>query len=93
MWFVSEYLSIAENMQLDYKDYGFTFNKSLITNETETISNVVKSKGVISDETVIANHPWTDDVQEELDRVKKQEEEFDAKQEPLGGEEIEPTGN
>lgn len=78
MWFVCEYLAIAENIQANYQDYSFTFNKSMIMNETEQITNANASKGIVSDETMLANHPFVSDVQTELKRLKKQKEEAQA---------------
>jgi hypothetical protein len=47
----------------------------MIFNEFERIQMVAQSKGLISDETNIANHPWVDDVETELKAVKKQGDE------------------
>ena len=33
-----------------------------------------KSVGVLSDETLVANHPWVDDPQKELERKKEEKE-------------------
>jgi len=88
MWFICEYLSIAENVKADYRDYSFTFNKSMITNVKEEVDMVNSSKGIISDETLLANHPLVDDVQLELERLRKQQEQFDKSLEPLGGEDL-----
>ena len=54
------------------------------------------TKEVISDETIIANHPWVEDVAQELDRLAKQKEEnMNAAQEGFGlageGVKAEPT--
>ena len=43
-------------------------------NETEAIDNCTKSKGIISDETIVKNHPWIDDPEEELKRLKAERE-------------------
>lgn len=75
MWFVCEYLSIAENTQLDYKNYYFTFDKSMIANEKEQIESANQSKGVISDESMLEAHPLVDDAQTELERLRRQREE------------------
>lgn len=85
IWFVCEYLSIAENIQADYLDYSFTFNKSMITNETEQIDSANSSLGVVSRKTVLENHPLVTDVQEELKRLEEEQAAFDMQQEPLGG--------
>lgn len=44
-------------------------------NESEIIDNCTKSQGLISDETIIANHPWVNDPQVEMECLKKQKEE------------------
>ncbi|WP_373894453.1 phage portal protein [Virgibacillus sp. CBA3643] len=74
LWFVCEYLSIAENIETDYRDYKFTFNKSIITNKKEEIENVNNSKGIVSDETIFANHPLVDDPQLEKERMETPQE-------------------
>ena len=65
-WFVCEYARITQEKDWDSKELEFTFNKSMIANESEQIENVVKSKGVIPEEIALANHPWIDDPQEAL---------------------------
>ena len=36
------------------------------------------SVGILSDETIVGMHPWVDDPQKELERLKKQKEEAQA---------------
>ena len=43
--------------------------------EAEVIDNIKNSVGILSDETLIAQHPWVDDPEAELERLKKQKEE------------------
>ncbi|MEG2458113.1 MAG: phage portal protein, partial [Bacilli bacterium] len=61
------------NMNLD-----ILFNKNITINETETIDNCTKSKGVISNKTIMSNHPWVKDVEEEQKQLDKEKEEFGA---------------
>ncbi|MCD8637698.1 phage portal protein, partial [Clostridioides difficile] len=44
-------------------------------NEAEKIDMAAKSTGIVSDETIVSNHPWVEDVNDELERLKKQKEE------------------
>lgn len=53
----------------------FIFNTDAIMNETETITNIRNSVGIISDETLVAMHPYTTDAQAEFERLKLQREE------------------
>lgn len=73
LWFVNTYLSftgIAPSGDVD-----FTFNRDTMVNTAEQIQNAKNSLGVVSKETVIANHPWTRDTEEELARLKKEQDE------------------
>lgn len=56
----------------------FIPNTDIAVNETETVSNIKNSTGVVSMETLLANHPYVTDVQAELARVKKEREEMMA---------------
>ena len=44
-------------------------------NETETIDNCIKSVGILSDETIVAQHPWVTDVKGEIERKKEEKKE------------------
>ncbi len=47
------------------------FNRDILINESEAISNCVKSQGILSDATVLANHPWVDDLLGEINRLNQ----------------------
>lgn len=76
LWFLCEYLKISPQYKktYNYKSVQVTFNKSMITNDAEKVEMTTKSKGIISDETIVSNHPWVEDVNDELERLKKQQE-------------------
>ncbi|MTI62265.1 MAG: phage portal protein [Firmicutes bacterium] len=76
LWFIAEYLRYAEKKEFNYKAVQITFNKSMLINESEKIDSVQKSKGIISDETAVSNHPWVDDPAEELQRLEQQGEDY-----------------
>ena len=46
----------------------------MLMNESEIIDNVNKSTD-LSLETRLANHPWIDDVDDELEKIEKQKDE------------------
>ena len=72
--FVYLFLNIKnESMQKEKVD--IIFARDIPLNETETIQNCNNSKGTISDETIIANHPWVRDVSSEIEKLKKEKEE------------------
>lgn len=72
LYFVNVYL--AENGQGNYENehVELIFNRDIQINETETINNIQNSKGIISDKTLIANHPWVTDIESELEQIEKE---------------------
>lgn len=87
LYFINIYLS--ENGLASYKnvDLDIIFNRDMEINESEVIENCQKSKGTISDKTIIANHPWVKDVEEEETALKEQKQESLPFQDkiPIGG--------
>ena len=49
--------------------------KKVIFSGPKTIDNCSKSVGILSDETIVEQHPWTNDVELELARLKNEKEE------------------
>jgi len=74
LWFIAEYFKYAEKKEYDYRAIQITFNKSILINEAEKIQSATISKGLISDETIVANHPWVENPQEELERLEEQKQ-------------------
>ncbi len=74
MWFVNAYLAHTNKGNFESEDVEFIFNRDMLINESEVIENCIKSLDMLSDETVVAMHPWVTDIQKELERIKKQRE-------------------
>ena len=72
-WFIQSDLSSEQD--IDEVEFDVIFNADGIINETDVVMNCKNSVGVISNETIIANHPWITDLDVELKRVEKQKEE------------------
>lgn len=72
MWFVRVYLGMRGQGSGDVE---FIFNRDTPVNESEVINDCRASVGIISKETIVANHPWTKDTAEELKRLKQEEQE------------------
>ena len=72
LWFATEYINIIDKKNYDSATIQVTFRKTMITNDRENVEIAKNSKGIISDETIVANHPWVEDVAEELNRLEKQ---------------------
>jgi SPP1 family phage portal protein len=56
-------------------EFDVIFNTDMIVNESEVITDAKNSVGIISDETILANHPWVTDADAEIERMKQQKEE------------------
>lgn len=80
IWFLCEYLEISgdSHTKHDYKSVDFTFKRSTMSNDLENAQIAQNSKGVISDETIVANHPWVDNLELEMERLKKEREERES---------------
>lgn len=72
LYFVDLYLQISGQGDYEKIDVGLVFNKDMAINETEQIQNCSNSQGIVSDETLIAHHPFVSDVEEELKALKEQ---------------------
>ena len=81
MYFVNTYLSMTESKDYHEKEVEFVFNKSMITNESEKITNCKNSEGQVSRKSILANHPFVKDIDAELEQLKAEEEEEQKKQE------------
>ena len=49
------------------------FNRDITINEKEAIEDCQNSKGIISHRTIVANHPWVVDIEEELRALEEEE--------------------
>lgn len=67
---------ILKKKHVSDKPMSIQFNSDMTIDETAVITNCSNSKGVVSDETILANHPWVKNVNEELNKLKKQREEM-----------------
>ena len=58
-----------------------------MVNESEVINDCRASVGIISQETIIANHPWVKDSKKELEQVQQEQAQQMAAMDPYGGNE------
>lgn len=75
LWFINCHFANMGMGDFEGEEVNIIFNRDILISEGEVIDNCQKSVGVLSDETIIANHPWVDDPQAEMERLKKQKEE------------------
>lgn len=75
LWFVNTVLANSGGKSYGEEPIEVIFNRDMLINETEAIENCSKSAGIISDETIISQHPWVSDPTAEIERVKSQKSE------------------
>lgn len=75
LWFINCHLANTGQGDHEGEEVDIIFNRDMLMNESDIIDNCQKSQGIISDETIISMHPWVDDPQLEMERLKKQKEE------------------
>ncbi len=62
LYFIYRYYQLVCQVDYSGEKVDFIFNRDIIINEAEAIANCVSSVGLLSRETVIANHPWVTDL-------------------------------
>ena len=75
LWFINCHLANTHVGDFEGEDIEIIFNRDIMINESEVINDIKNSVGILSDETLVAQHPWVDDPEDELKRLKKQKEE------------------
>ncbi|MFA7745116.1 phage portal protein [Salinicoccus roseus] len=65
LWFIFEYEGIDSNLA---EEVDVTFNYNRMVNELEQSQIASTSQSYLSEETVLAHHPWVDDVEKEKER-------------------------
>lgn len=72
LWFVNVYLENAGKGNFENEEITIIFNRDILINESEVVENCTKSVGIISNDTIVAMHPWVDDPAAELEKLKAQ---------------------
>lgn len=75
LWFVNQDMITKGEGNFENERVTVIFNRDMILNEKDIIDSCAKSMGILSTETIIGQHPWTVDVEKELDRLRKEKEE------------------
>ena len=75
LWFVNQDLKTKGAGDFEQEEITVIFNRDILINESEAITNCQNSVGILSNETIVEQHPWTKDAQTELERLKKEKAE------------------
>ena len=75
LWFVDNHLANTGKGDYEGETVNIIFNRDMIMDEGQIINNVKNSVGILSRQTLVAQHPWIDDPQAELLKIKEEENE------------------
>lgn len=73
LWFVDKHIENTTGDDFSEETVNFLFNRDIVINESQVITDAKNSEGIVSKETQVANHPWVTDVKEELKRLEAEE--------------------
>lgn len=73
-WFFTEDYNRKNHTAYDSSLIQVSLNKTMITNDVETVNIIQNSKGIVSDKTLIARHPFVTDINAELEELETQKQ-------------------
>jgi SPP1 family phage portal protein len=74
LWFINQDLKTKGLGDFQSEEATIVFNRDILINESEAIQNCANSVGILSNETIVEQHPWTKDVEMELQRIQDEKE-------------------
>ncbi len=72
LWFINQHLLLTKKGDFTKEKVEFIFNRDILINESQAIDDCIKSNSILSERTILAQHPWVADVDLEL-KYKNQE--------------------
>lgn len=75
LWFVNMHLKNTGQGDFTNEEVDVIFNRDMMVNESQIISDINNSAELLSKKTLIAMHPYCDDVDAELEQIKSEQEE------------------
>lgn len=74
LWFVNVHLVNTGKGDFTDEPVIVIFNRDMMMNENEIIDSCQKSMGILSHETIVGQHPWVSDVEQEMERIRKEKD-------------------
>ena len=75
MYFVNSWAQEKYNKDYMENEIELIFNKTMTVNEAEIIECCKNSVGMISNASIVAHHPWVSNAEDELKKIKDEENE------------------
>ncbi len=74
LWFINCHFANIGLGDFENEEVEIIFNRDMLMDESSIINDCKNSSEILSDETIVANHPWVDDFEKELERKKKEKQ-------------------
>ena len=75
LWFADCYLLNTGKGKFFDTNAEFIFNRDILINESQVISDIKNSVGILSHKTLVEQHPYIIDADEEMERIEAEKEE------------------
>lgn len=72
LYFINADIMLKTGVDFSDVPVDFQFNTDFIVNESDVVEMAKNSTGIISQKTIIENHPWVKNVNNELERIKEE---------------------
>lgn len=72
--FVNIHLLNTAGIDFSGEEAAIVFNRDMLINEAEAIAGCTASVGLLSNETIIEQHPWVNDTEKEMRRIRRERE-------------------
>ncbi|MCM1326952.1 MAG: phage portal protein [Bacteroidales bacterium] len=74
LWFVNAHLANTGQGNYEGEEVNIIFNRDMMMDEGNVINNIRNSVGILSKQTLVSQHPWIDNVDDELARIEEEEQ-------------------
>ena len=74
LWFVNMYLKNAGMGDFTNEDVEVIFNRDMMVNESQIITDINNSSAILSKKTCISQHPYVTDVEAELKQIEEEQQ-------------------
>lgn len=86
IWFANAHLANTGVGVFDDENINVIFNRDMMMDEASVIANIKNSVGILSNETLVGQHPWVDDPAMELERLEQEAQKAQEQYNPFGGQ-------
>lgn len=66
------------------EEVEISFKRNIMVNEAETVRMIKESVGLLSEETLVGNHPFVEDAKAELERIRAEQDAYQSHFEEVG---------